>query len=86
MIVDYVIVKQCTLGEIVGGAIDVNKHGAASNQLSSADIANSIEIEPIDGVTAFECSKAVSEVVGNKAVKYVGGISGKLCTYQIVLM
>ena len=58
----------------------VNKHGGA-HRLTDVNINHAIEIDPVDGISAFEYSKAVAEVVTNQAIKYVGRRSGKVIVY-----
>lgn len=41
-------------------------------QLTSVNQGHAIAIDPLDGVTGYQYSKAVAEVVGNKTVTHVG--------------
>ena len=50
-------------------------------QLTGVNQNHAIVIDPIDGVTGHQYSKAVAEVVGNKTVTHVGRKSGKVILY-----
>lgn len=50
-------------------------------QLTGVTQSHAIVIDPLDGVTGHQYSKAVAEVVGNKTVTHVGRKSGKVILY-----